>query len=285
MYSSSARYGRLFRRAAEEAAMTEPSGRPSTGNPAETPSELVRVEVEGAVATVVLDSPANRNALGSALTGQLHVALEAAAADERVRVVVLRSAGPVFCSGADMREALEHGMQVVARDMVSLQRAIVALPKPVVVRLEGPVRAGGLGLVAAADVVVCADTVSFAFTEVRLGLAAATISLTCLHRMQGRAASLRFLGGETFDAAEAERVGLVTRAVAPGAVEAAVAEVVDALRQGTPQGLRETKAVLNARLLASIDAEGTRLADLSARLFASEESRAAMQAFLDRSSR
>jgi enoyl-CoA hydratase/methylglutaconyl-CoA hydratase len=263
--------------------MTEPSGGPTGREPGETPTELVRVGIEDAVATVTLDSPTNRNALSSALIGQLLAGLQAAAADERVRVVVLRSAGPVFCSGADMREALEHGMQAVARDMVALQRAIVALPKPVVVRLEGPVRAGGLGLVAAADVVVCADTVSFAFTEVRLGLAAATISLTCLHRMQGRAAALRFLGGETFDAAEAERVGLVTRAVPPGAVEADVAEVVDALRQGTPQGLRETKAVVNARLLASIDAEGTRLADLSARLFASDESQAAMRAFLDRS--
>ena len=268
--------------------MTEPSGGNSGTDPGGReggqPPELVHVGIEDAVATVTLDSPANRNALGRALLGQLHAALESTAADERVRVVLLRSAGPVFCSGADMREALEHGMEFVARDMVAVQRAIVALPKPVVVRLDGPVRAGGLGLVAAADVTVAADTVSFAFTEVRLGLAAATISLTCLDRMQGRAASLRFLGGETFDAAEAERVGLVTRAVPPDAVDSAVAEVVDALRQGTPQGLRETKGVVNARLLARIDAEGARLADLAARLFASDESRTAMQAFLDRKS-
>ncbi len=252
---------------------------------ADPPAELVHVEVQDAVATVTLDSPANRNALSSALTGQLLAALEATAADERVRVVLLRSAGPVFCSGADMREAVERGMETVARDMVALQRAVVALAKPVVVRLDGPVRAGGLGLVGAADVVVSADTVSFAFTEVRLGLAAATISLTCLERMADRAAALRFLGGETFDAAEAERVGLITRAVPPDRVDAAVAEVVDALRQGTPQGLRETKAVVNARLLARIDADGEQMAALSARLFASEESQAAMRAFLDRKSR
>jgi enoyl-CoA hydratase/methylglutaconyl-CoA hydratase len=252
---------------------------------ADPPAELVHVEVQDAVATVTLDSPANRNALSSALTGQLLAALDATAADERVRVVLLRSAGPVFCSGADMREAVERGMETVARDMVALQRAVVALAMPVVVRLDGPVRAGGLGLVGAADVVVSADTVSFAFTEVRLGLAAATISLTCLERMADRAAALRFLGGETFDAAEAERVGLITRAVRPDQVDAAVAEVVDALRQGTPQGLRETKAVVNARLLARIDADGEQMAALSARLFASEESQTAMRAFLGRKSR
>ncbi len=245
-------------------------------------TELVHVDVVDEVATVTLDSPANRNALGRALTAQLLAALETAGADDGVRVVLLRSAGPVFCSGADMREAVDDGMEAVARAMVALQRAIVALPKPVVVRLDGPVRAGGLGLVGAADVVVSADTVSFAFTEVRLGLAAATISLTCLPRMSDRAAALRFLGGDTFDAAEAERVGLVTRTVPAGEVDAAVADVLDALRKGTPQGLRETKRVVTADLLAHIDAHGEEMATLSARLFASDESRAAMQAFLSR---
>lgn len=253
--------------------MTEQPGRPT--------GELVRVDVDDAVATVTLDSPHNRNALGRRLTGHLRAALDAAASDDTVRVVVLRSSGPVFCSGADMREAFDAGMRTVADDLVALQRAIVAIPKPVVVRLDGPVRAGGIGLVGAADVVVSADSVSFAFTEVRLGLAAATISLTCLARMGDRAASLRFLGGETFDAAEAERVGLITRAVPPDEVDAAVAQVVDALRKGSPQGLRETKAVVNARLLADIDARGEARAALSARLFASDETRAAMRAFLD----
>jgi len=248
------------------------------------PAELVHVEVADQVATLTLDSPANRNALSSALTAQLLAGLETANRDDAARVVLLRSAGPVFCSGADLREAVDDGMGEVARAMVAVQRAIVALPKPVVVRLDGPVRAGGIGLVGAADVVVSADTVSFAFTEVRLGLAAATISLTCLPRMRGRAAALRFLGGETFDAAEAERTGLITSSVPAEDVDRVVGEVLDALRQGTPQGLRETKQVVTADLLAHIDAHGEEMATLSARLFASAESRAAMQAFLDRGS-
>ena len=248
------------------------------------PAELVHVEVADQVATLTLDSPANRNALSSALTAQLLGGLETANRADAARVVLLRSAGPVFCSGADLREAVDAGMGEVARAMVAVQRTIVALPKPVVVRLDGPVRAGGIGLVGAADVVVSADTVSFAFTEVRLGLAAATISLTCLPRMRGRAAALRFLGGETFDAAEAERAGLITSSVPAVDVDRVVGEVLDALRQGTPQGLRETKQVVTADLLAHIDAHGEEMATLSARLFASAESRAAMQAFLDRGS-
>ena len=246
------------------------------------PAELVHVDVAEQVATLTLDSPQNRNALSSALTAQLLAGLAAAGDDDAVRVVLLRSAGPVFCSGADLREAVDDGMGAVARDMVAVQRAIVALPKPVVIRLDGPVRAGGIGLVGAADVVVSADTVSFAFTEVRLGLAAATISLTCLPRMQGRAAALRFLGGETFDAAEAERSGLITRSVPAADVDGAVAQILDALRQGTPQGLRETKQVVTADLLAHIDAHGEEMATLSTRLFASDEAREAMRAFLDR---
>ncbi len=248
----------------------------------EQASEVVHVEVSGAVANVVLDSPANRNALGRVLTGQLTDALASAGADSDVRVVLLRSSGPVFCSGADMREALAEGMEQTARRMVEVQRAIVALPKPVVVRLDGAVRAGGLGLVGAADVVVAAESVTFAFTEVRLGLAAATISLTTLPRLGAREAALRFLGGESFGAREAERIGLVTRTVPDDAVAVAVDDVVAALLHGTPQGLRETKRVLTAALLADIDERGEELATLSARLFASEESRAAMQAFLTR---
>ena len=126
---------------------------------------------------------------------------------------------------------------------------------------------------------------SFAFTEVRLGLAAATISLTCLERMADRAAATAVPRRRHVR----RRRGRTGRADHPRRrarqVDAAVAEVVDALRQGTPQGLRETKAVVNARLLARIDADGEQMAALSARLFASEESQTAMRAFLDRKPR
>jgi len=245
-------------------------------------AELVRLSVHEGVATVTLDSPHNRNALSRRLSAELLAALDSAGGDPAVRVVVIRAAGPVFCSGADLAEAAEDGMAEGSRTLVELQRRIVALPLPVVVALHGPVRAGGLGIVGAADVAVAADTVSFAFTEVRLGLAPATISLTTLPRLGDRAAALTYLTGDAFDAAEAVRIGLITRAVPAAELDAAVEAVVGSLLLGSLQGLRETKALLAAPLLERIDRLGEEVAARSARLFASDEARAAMRAFLER---
>lgn len=254
------------------------------------PTELVHLDVsvrsdDASVAVVTLDSSANRNALSKALLQQLGDHLDAADADPAVRAVVVAAAGPVFCAGADMVEATSGGMERGARDIVALQRRIVAMGTPVVARVHGPVRAGGLGIVSACDVAISAASVTYAFTEVRLGLAPAVISLTTLPRLTARAASETFLGGETFDAAEAERIGLVTRTVPDAELEAAVQSVVDSWCQGSPQGLRETKALLNSPLLRRIDELGEQVAVQSARLFGSDEARAAMYAFLDRRSR
>lgn len=247
----------------------------------ETPQELVRLTQEGEVSTITLDSPHNRNALSRRLVEQLLAALEDAAGQE-TKVVVLRSADRVFCSGADLKEAAGEGMEQGTRALVELQRRIVTHPKPVVVRLAGPVRAGGLGLVAAADVVVCADDVSFAFTESRLGLAPAVISLTVVPRLTSRAAADTFLSGRTFDAAEAATMGLVTRAVAADLLDAEVERVCADLARAHPQGLRETKALLARDLLARIDAQAEEMSTLSARLFSSDGAREAMTAFLDK---
>ncbi|MGH1564072.1 enoyl-CoA hydratase-related protein [Mumia sp. DW29H23] len=245
-------------------------------------TELVHLEVADQVATITLDSQHNRNALSAQLVGELVGHLETAAADPDVLAVVIAAAGRVFCSGADLAEAAGGGMVEGAKGLVALQRLIVTLPKPVVVRLHGPVRAGGLGIVGAADVVVCADDVTFAFTEVRLALAPAVISLTTLARMTPRAASRTFLTGETFSAADAVAYGLVTEAVPAEQLDAALAGVLDGLRKAYPQGLRETKALLNAELVERIDALGDEVAEQSGRLFGSDEARAAMLAFLNR---
>jgi len=244
--------------------------------------QLVRYEVVEGVASVTLDSPHNKNALSRQLTGELIVYLETAATDDAVRVVVIRSAIDVFCAGADLAEATSVGMAVGAQRMVDVQRAIVACPKPVVARVAGAVRAGGIGIVAAADISVAAGTSTFALTEVRLGLAAATISLTVLPRLGDRAASYTFLTGDGFDGTEAARIGLVTRAVAEDRLDESVDQVVGSLLKGVPQGLRETKKLLTADLLRDIDARGKDLAELSASLFGSDAAREAMLKFLNR---
>ncbi|UAL30138.1 enoyl-CoA hydratase/isomerase family protein [Nocardioides rotundus] len=245
-------------------------------------TELVHYDTADLVATITLDSPHNRNALSRQLVSELFGHLERAAADEDVRVVLVRSADRVFCSGADLGEASTDGMEEGARRIVDLQRLVVSMDKPVVTRVDGPVRAGGIGLVAASDIALCAEEANFALTEVKLGLAAAIISLTVHQRMTPRGAALTTLGGEVFGGAEAAAYGLVTEAVPAGELEGRVAEVCASLATGAPQGLRESKRILNADLVRRIDEYGAEMAATSARLFASEEARTAMQEFLSR---
>ena len=245
-------------------------------------AELVHLTVDGPLALITLDSQHNRNGLSRQLVAELFAALEAAEADDDVRVVLVRAEGPVFCSGADLAEATAGGMEDGARRIVALQRLIATMSKPVVARVHGAVRAGGVGIVAASDIVIAADDATFALTEVKLGLAAAIISLTVHARMNPRAAALTTLGGEVFSGADAAAYGLVTEAVPAAALDERVATVCAQLATGAPQGLRESKAILNRELVARIDAHGEEMAALSARLFASDEAREAMTAFLSR---
>lgn len=244
--------------------------------------ELVHYAVADEVATITLDSPHNRNALSAQLVRELGECLERAEADEAAKVVLLRAEGTVFCSGADLSEASTGAPEDAPRGIVRLQRTIVGSSKPVVLRLQGAVRAGGIGLVAAADVVVANEDATFALTEVKLGLAPAVISLTVLPRLTSRAAAYTFLTGETFTGAEAERMGLVTRAVPAEGLDAEVERVCASLATGAVQGLRETKALLAHDLLERIDRLGDDVAAQSARLFGSAEAREAMTAFLSR---
>jgi enoyl-CoA hydratase len=240
---------------------------------------LVRLAVDGAIATITLDSPHNRNALSARLQAELADHLSTAADDDEVRVVVLTHTGSTFCAGADMSEAVAVGMEEGARTMLGLLRQIAALPKPVVAAVRGHVRAGGIGLVGACDVAVVTDGSSFAFTEALLGLTPAVISLTTLSRLGERDAALKFLAGSRFDGAEAARSGLVTRSVASDDFDAVLGSIVGDLVKASPQGLRETKVLLNRALLERIESDGADLAALSARLFGSEEGREGMLAF------
>jgi enoyl-CoA hydratase len=248
-------------------------------------AELVHYAVADEVATITLDSPHNRNALSRQLLTELVAHLQSAADDVAVKVVLLRSADRVFCSGADLSEvggpdSAGEGVKAI----VLLQRFLATLPKPVVVELKGPVRAGGLGIVGAADIVVAAESVTFALTEVRLALAPSVISLSLLTRFTSRAAADLFLTGRTFSAAEAVDVGLITRVVPDDELADGVAVVLADLRAGYPQGHRETKWLLNHDLVARIDALGDEVAAQSARLFGSDQAREAIAAFFSKKS-
>ncbi|WP_434582266.1 enoyl-CoA hydratase family protein [Carbonactinospora thermoautotrophica] len=242
--------------------------------------ELVHLDVDGVIGVITLDSPHNRNALSARLVAELSDRLDQAAADDAVRAILLRSAGPVFCSGADLTEAAE--VEPGARALARVLRAMVSARKPVVAKVAGPVRAGGVGLVAAADIALVADTVTFAFPEVRLGLCPAVISLTTLPRMEPRAAARYFLTGEEFSAAEAARIGLITQAVPAEELDAVTDRVLDRLRQAAPKALERTKGLLTRAERAVIDDLSEHLVSLTAELFASAEGREGIRAFLER---
>ena len=244
-------------------------------------AELVQYAIERSIATITLDSPANRNALSAQLVAELSAHLASAAADDDVRAVVLTHTGTVFCAGADLKEqAGEGGPEEGTKRMLALLRGIVELPKPVVARLDGAVRAGGIGIVGACDIAVASDNVSFAFTEVRLGLAPAIISLTTMGRMTERAISRYYLTGEKFDARAAAECGLIT--LAAEEIDVAVEQIAEALRGCSPQGLAETKQVTTHDVLLTFDDRADDMQALSARLFASEEAREGMLAFLQK---
>ncbi len=242
---------------------------------------VVRYEVADAVATATLDAPENRNALSAALVSGLAEALRSADSDPAVRSVVLTHTGGTFCAGADLAEARKEGgpARGLARLLAVLEQ-ITALSKPVVARIDGHVRAGGLGLVGACDLAFAGPASTFAFTETRLGLAPSVISLAVLPRLSDRAASRYLLTGETFDGPEAERIGLLTGA--SDDVTAQVAEVTTALRRCSPQGLLETKPMTSARVRAALAAGGAEMVEMSARLFESEEAREGMTAFFEK---
>ncbi|MFF9685383.1 enoyl-CoA hydratase family protein [Streptomyces sp. NPDC014623] len=229
---------------------------------------------ERGVTTLTLDNPANRNALSARLVGELTEALDACAADDAVRAVLLTHTGNTFCAGADLTAPPDP------HDLVALMRSVVALPKPVVARVTGHVRAGGLGLLGACDISVAGPESSFALTESRLGLAPAVISLPLLPRLDPRAAARYYLTGERFDAAEAARIGLVSAAADDA--DKALAPVLDGLRRASPQGLAASKELVTATVLRSFDSHTEDLVARSAALFASDAAREGMTAFLER---
>jgi len=248
---------------------------------------LVEYTVEGHIARLTLNSPRNRNALSTTLVSQLHQGLRDAAADPAVRAVVLGHTGNTFCAGADLSEGsaatgADPGEMAAerAREMAALLRAIVESPLTVIVAVDGHVRAGGMGLVGAGDIAVAGPRSTFALTEARIGVAPAIISLTLLPKMSARAAARYYLTGETFDAATAAAIGLIT--MAADDVRAAVASLVADIGRASPQGLAASKALTTAAILDGFDRDAERLSTDSARLFVSEEAREGMLAFLQK---
>src|SRR3990170_773071 len=247
--------------------------------------ELVHLEVTGGVATVTLDSPANRNALSRALMIGLEESLDAALADDRARLIVLTGAGPVFCSGADLKELGAgggSGQGAGPGGLVTILKRIWYSPKPVIARVGGPTRAGGIGLVAACDIAVSVDTATFAFSEVRIGVIPGIISVVALPKLGLTKGLELFLTGDTFDAAEAVRFGLLNAAVPADQLDEAVGRYAGSILKGAPGALAGCKRLVREVSDMDLDAAFELTSTWSAAYFVSEEAREGMAAFAEK---
>ncbi len=247
----------------------------------------IQIDRRGAVATVTLDRAERRNALDPTLLADLTDGFRVLSADDDVRVVVLRGAGPAFCAGADLdwmaaRRDLTWAENVEdARRMAEAFEAVDACPKAVVARVHGGAFGGGVGLVACADVAVAAEGATFAFSEVRLGLIPATISPYVLRAIGPGATRALFTTGRRFDAEEARRLGLIHEVARETGLDVTVDGVVDDLLHAGPD------AVVACKELVRAATAGLSLDDLPeriARARTGDEGREGVAAFLERRS-
>ncbi len=243
---------------------------------------LVRQAREGPVVTLTLDSPANRNALSRRLLVELASGLSEAQSDPEVRVVLLTGTGSTFCSGVDLTERLHPPAGEPRATLPEVLSAIVAMPQPVVARVNGHVRAGGMGLVCACDVAVAPQEATFAFSEVRVGVAPAVIAVPALRRMGRRAFDRYALTGDVFDAREAAVSGLLTAAVDDTeALDAWVDAVVGSLLRSAPTAVAATKGLPDLVARRWDDAMDA-AEEVSEGLFGAEAAAEGMAAFLER---
>jgi methylglutaconyl-CoA hydratase len=240
------------------------------------------LNVANGVATITLNRPANRNALSQEMVTSILDSLRTAIADRSARVIVFTGTGTVFCAGADLKERLTANTEAADGPplFVHIFEEIQNSPKPVVAKLNGSALAGGLGLACSCDIVIAPDTAMFGFTEVRIGVAPAIISVVCLPRLRHADAAELFLTGERIGAAEALRVGLINRCVPADQVQATTDELVGRLLLGGPEAIAATKKLLRdvPSMPSQTEAFAT-MAKLSGQLFASPEAAEGMAAF------
>jgi enoyl-CoA hydratase len=239
--------------------------------------ELVSVDLFESVATITLDSQHNRNALSVQLLNELHECLDAAET-ANARAIVLRHEGPAFCAGADLKERSDGPPD--ATPFVSVLERLMDTERPTIAAVDGAVRAGGIGLMASCDLAVVNTATTFALTEVRIGVAAAIISIPILRRVPATKIAAAMLTGETFDAAEARSMGLVTHV--SDDVSATVLSLVEGVRAGAPRAVRETKALLRNVPTLNRDDAFTQMAALSNELFGGPDAQIGMQAFREK---
>ncbi|MEM7275350.1 MAG: enoyl-CoA hydratase-related protein [Actinomycetota bacterium] len=261
-----------------------------TSDPTTDAPDPILYDVASGVATITLNMPERKNSLSDRLVGSLATMLDRAVADDGVRAIVLTNSGNTFCAGADLKadqpgvsgDRTPNGDEPPARTFVDVFRQIIASPKPVVGRIDGHATGGGVGLVAVCDLSVMRDDAKIGFTEVRIGVAPAVISVVCLPKMNRADASELFLTGARITPARAAEAGLINRAVPAEELDDAVAGYVDQLVLGGPRALAAAKELINRVPGMGRDDAFDWTSVRSRELFESEEASAGIAAFRDR---
>ncbi len=246
-------------------------------------------ETDLGVGIITLNRPERHNAFDDALIAELALAFDELGRNEQVRAIVLAANGPAFCAGADLNwmkkmagYSHSENQQDAAR-LADMLRTIYLCPKPTVAKVQGDCYAGGMGLVAACDIVVASEVAHFCLSEVKLGLIPATISPYVIKAMGEQASRRYFLTAERFDALEARRIGLAHEVVALDALDATVAGIVKCLVSNSPNAVREAKALVRDVVGQPVD--DALLADTANRIAeirASLEGREGVASFLEK---
>jgi methylglutaconyl-CoA hydratase len=242
---------------------------------------VTKYEVRNRAAWITLDSPQTRNALSAPLVRELGDHLRAAIADESVRAIVLTGNGPAFCAGADLKNRGDAVAPGSGRNpFVEILKLMWDGPKPVIVAANGHAFGGGVGLVAAADIALAVDGATFSFSEVRVGVIPAMISVVVLPKLGVHQAMRLFLSGERFDAAHARDYGLLHKVVASDGLVSAVDAEVAQLALGAPNAIAEAKRLIRTVSRLPMDEAFRYAEEKIAALFAAPEAAEGMAAFV-----
>jgi methylglutaconyl-CoA hydratase len=248
-------------------------------------TEQTLYDVQAGGGWIRLNRPEKRNALSALLINEVYDHLSAANADPAVRCIIITGNGPGFCSGADLKD--DRGLPAGRERDVSYPELLAAIqdsPKPVIAAVNGPAFAGGLGMVAAADIAVTVEEAQFSFSEVRIGVIPAIIAVVCLPKLGVHNGMKLFLTGERFDGRQAVALGLVHRAVPGSELASAVQEEIDMIRLGGPNAVVEAKRLVRTVPTLSREAGFELTAPWSAEMFASDEASEGMAAFREKRS-
>jgi len=251
--------------------------------------ETLTITREDRVATVTLNRPDVRNAFNETTIAEIKQAFSELGEDAGLRAIVLAANGPAFCAGADLNwmkkmagytHAENHADALQLAEML---RTIYLCPKPVVAKVQGDCYAGGMGLVAACDIIVAVEEANFCLSEVKLGLIPATISPYVIKAMGENAARRYFLTAERFGAREALRIGFAHEVVSTETLGAKVTEIVKALVNNSPNAVQQAKVLV--RDVAGQPVNDALLADTAERIAqirASDQGREGVASFLEK---